>query len=91
MAFNEDINNTEGDATLQDFNKECLLLTITYSASVDDLVVRQKEIMKIEAEDDTGPAWFTNEDFEDLLKKLKSVSFPWMFKKWWRVYVASVP
>ena len=81
MAFNQDINNTEGDATLQDFKKECLLLTITYSASVDDVVARQNEIMKTEAEDAAPPTWFTNKDFKDLLKKLKSVSFSWMFKK----------
>ena len=81
MAFNEDLNNTEGDPTLQDFKKECLLLTIMYSASVDDVVARQNEIMKTEAEDDAPPTtWFTNKDFKDLLKKLKSVSFPRMFK-----------
>ena len=78
MALNEDINNTEGEATLQDFKKECLLLTITYSASVDDVVARQKEIMQTEAEDDTASTWFTNDDFKDLLKKLKKVS---LFKK----------
>lgn len=76
MAFNEDINNTEGDATLQDLKNGCLLLTITYSASVDDVVARQNEIMKTDA----ASIWFTNDDFKDLLKNLKSVSFLWMFK-----------
>ena len=65
-----DINNTEGDTTLQ----ECLSLTITYSASVDDVVSRQKEIMEAEGEV-AAPVWFTNNDFKDLLQKLKKVSF----------------
>lgn len=65
-----DKNNTEGDTGLQ----ECLSLTITYSASVDDVVSRQKEIMEAEGEV-AASVWFTNNDFKDLLQKLKKVSF----------------